>query len=59
MFSQLGEERFDDYWMNFNKITVADGEGGPKKINNLMDFVRYRNGDTSKILPKNSRASKR
>lgn len=59
MFSQLGEEWFDDYWMNFNKITVADGEGGTKKINNLMDFVRYRNGDTSKILPKNSRASKK
>lgn len=59
VFSRLGEEWFDDYWMNFKKITIPDGKGGTKKINNLKDFVEYRNGDQSKIVPKNNRAPKK
>jgi hypothetical protein len=31
MFSKLGEEWFDEYWMNYKKITVQDGKGGTKK----------------------------
>ena len=26
MFSKLGEPWFDDYWMNYNKITIPDGK---------------------------------
>ena len=59
MFSQLGENWFDDYWMNFKKITVADGKGGTKKISNLKEFVEYRKGDASKIIPKNNRAPRK
>jgi len=51
MFSKLGEEWFDDYWRNFNKITQKDGT----KINSLVDFVNYRNGDVSLIVVKNNR----
>lgn len=58
MFSKLGEEWFDDYWMNYNKITVPDGEGGTKKITNLLDFVKYRKGEVSLIVPKNNRVPK-
>lgn len=54
MFSELGEEWFDDYWMNYKKITVHDGKGGTKKISNLKDFVEYRRGDVSRIVPKNN-----
>lgn len=54
MFSQLGESWFDDYWMNYGKITVPDGKGGTKKITALKDFVEYRKGDASLIIPKNS-----
>ena len=59
MFSKLGETCFDDYWMNYNKITISDGEGGSKKIISLKDFVEYRKGDTSLIVPKNNRAPKK
>ena len=52
MFSKLGEEWFDDYWLNYRKITIPDGQGGTKKITNLVDFVHYRHGDSSLIVPK-------
>ena len=55
MFGQLGEKWFDDYWMNYGKITVQDDTGKTKKITNLHDFVTYRGGDTSLIVPRASR----
>lgn len=54
MFSRLGEDWFDDYWMNFGKITVKDATGKTKKITALDDFVRYRQGDTSLIIKKDN-----
>jgi len=54
MFSRLGEAWFDDYWMNYRKITIPDGDGGTRKIANLKDFVKYRNGDTSLVVAKNN-----
>ena len=56
MFAKLGEEWFDDYWMNFGKITAKTKSGRLKKITSLEDFVRYRGGDTSKIVPRNNLA---
>ena len=55
MFSQLGEKWFDDYWMNYGKITVQDETGKAMQIKNLHDFVTYRGGDTSLIVPKSTR----
>ena len=52
MFSKLGEHWFDEYWMNYKKITIYDGKGGTKKISNLKEFVQYKNGDVSLILSK-------
>ena len=52
MFSRLGEKWFDDYWMNYGKITVQDNTSRTKKITNLHDFVAYRGGDTSLIIPR-------
>jgi hypothetical protein len=54
MFSLLGEEWFDDYWMNYNKISTVDSKGKTNTIRNLHDFVSYRKGDTSLIVPKHS-----
>ncbi len=51
MFSNLGESWFDDYWMNYGKISIQDEQGGTKKITRLADFVRYRNGDVSLVVP--------
>lgn len=54
MFSKLGEEWFDDYWMNYRKITTKTSAGETKKITSLEEFVRYRKGDSSLIVPKNN-----
>jgi hypothetical protein len=51
MFSKLGESWFDDYWMNYGKITVKDEKGKTKKISRLVDFVSYRQGDVSLVVP--------
>jgi hypothetical protein len=50
MFSKLGEEWFDDYWKNYNKIVKSGSKG--EKIRNLLDFVSYRKGNTQLIVPK-------
>ena len=55
MFSKLGESWFDDYWMNYNKITVPAEKRKTRKINTLKDFVEYRKGDPSLIVPKHNR----
>ncbi len=55
MFSRLGEEWFDDYWMNYGKITIKTPKGETKKITTLVDFVRYRGGDTSLVVARNNR----
>jgi type II site-specific deoxyribonuclease len=50
VFSELGEQWFDDYWMNYGKITVPTADGGTRKITGIEAFVNYRGGDVSKIV---------
>ncbi len=52
MFKTLGEEIFDDYWMNYGKITVIDISGKEKRITKLKDFLEYKSLDTSLINPR-------
>lgn len=52
MFSNLGEQWFDEYWMNYKKITVQDKKGGTKRISTLREFVEYKNGDPSLVVDK-------
>ncbi len=52
MFADLGEEWFDDYWMNYGKITITENDGKTKQIRNLNDFIAYRGGDIRLIVPK-------
>lgn len=59
MFSKLGESWFDDYWMNYKTITIRDKKKGSKKITKLKDFVKYKKGDISLIVPKNKKAPKK
>ncbi|RMH74325.1 MAG: restriction endonuclease [Gemmatimonadetes bacterium] len=54
MFSKLGEEWFDDYWMNYGKILTRGPDGKSRKITSLVDFVKYRGGDPSLIVPRNN-----
>jgi len=59
MFSDLGEEWFDDYWMNYGKITITEENGKTKQIRNLKDFVAYRGGDVELIVPKARKIGRR
>lgn len=52
MFSKLGEHWFDEYWINYKKITILDGNGEAKIISTLRDFVEYKNGDLSLVINK-------
>ena len=54
MFAKLGEEWFDDYWMNYSKITIKTQSGETKRITSLEEFVTYRGGGTSLIVPRNN-----
>jgi hypothetical protein len=55
MFKNLGEDWFDDYWMNYGKI-IAKGRGkNRKKITTLRDFLIYRGKDPQLVNPKASR----
>jgi len=58
IFSKLGEEWFDDYWMNYKKITIHDGKGGTKKISTIDEFVEYRKGDKNLIVKNNNKTKK-
>ena len=59
MFSTLGEDWFDDYWMNYKAITVRDAAGETRVLRNLTDFVRFRGGDVSKVVPRSRRSGNR
>jgi hypothetical protein len=55
MFSRLGEQWFDDYWMNYGKIVTKAKDGKTRKITSLEEFVKYRGGDVGLIAPKAQR----
>ncbi len=55
MFSLLGENWFDDYWMNYDSITIRENSGETRTIRNMIDFVKYRGGDETKVVPKSRR----
>lgn len=59
MFSILGEDWFDDYWMNYRKITVVDASGRTRALTGLAEFVGYRGGDPTKVVPKARRQRRR
>jgi hypothetical protein len=59
VFSRLGEEWFDDYWMNYGKITITTKEGKTKKITDLSEFVKYRGGNVNLIMPKAPRRKRK
>jgi len=54
-FKHLGEEWFDEYWMNFGKIIIKDENGNTKKLTSLKEFLKYRGHDESLINPRTSK----
>lgn len=55
VFSKLGESWFDDYWMNYKKITVTTESGATDKIDSIKKFVEYRKGDANLIVEMNNK----
>ncbi len=41
VFSQLGEEWFDEYWINYGSATMVK-DGKPVKITTLKDFLEFK-----------------
>ena len=52
MFSRLGEDWFDDYWMNYGKIIIKGKDGTTKKITTLSEFIAYRGGNADLVVSK-------
>lgn len=42
IFAKLGEEVFDDYWINYGQINIRDSNGNVRKITKLKDYLTYR-----------------
>lgn len=45
VFKNLGEQWFDDYWMNYGKIQMTLPDGRVKKITSLRNYLMYRGQD--------------
>lgn len=45
VFKNLGETWFDEYWMNYGKITITTASGKTKKITLLREYLAYRGLD--------------
>src|SRR3972149_3342725 len=45
VFKNLGEQWFDDYWMNYGKIKMTSPDGEVKNITTLKDYLSYRGKD--------------
>ncbi|MFN8354033.1 MAG: type II restriction endonuclease [Spirosomataceae bacterium] len=41
VFSQLGEEWFDEYWINYGSASIVK-DGKPTKITSLKDFLEFK-----------------
>lgn len=42
VFKNLGEKWFDEYWMNYGKITIRTKGGAQKKISKLVEFLEFK-----------------
>jgi len=59
VFKNLGEEWFDEYWMNYRKISIKTKDGKTKLISKLTEFLEYRGVDPSLANPKAKRSKKK
>lgn len=51
VFKKLGEEWFDQYWMNYGKITIGTEAGKQKKITKLDEFLKFKGYDPKLANP--------
>ncbi len=58
VFRNLGEQWFDEYWMNYNKIAVTRPDGRIKKVTKLKEYLEYRGQDPSLANPMANKPSR-
>jgi hypothetical protein len=58
VFAKLGEEWFDEYWMNYG-VTTRMKKGKATPIRSIEDFLDFKGGDKSKIVPMKTKKTKR
>ncbi|MBI4023626.1 MAG: EcoRV family type II restriction endonuclease [Verrucomicrobia bacterium] len=58
VFAKLGEEWFDEYWMNYG-VTTRIKKGKATLIRSIEDFLDFKRGDKSKIVPMNTKKKTR
>lgn len=58
VFSKLGEDWFDEYWMNYG-VTSMKKAGKTIAIKRLQDFVDFKGGDKSLINPVTTKRRKK
>lgn len=59
MFADLGEAVFDEYWMNYGQIKVADPvTGNVKAITKLEAYLKYKGLDHKAIVQRTKRSKK-
>lgn len=51
VFAKLGEDWFDEYWMNYG-VTTMKKKGKAVTIRRLEDFMDFKGGDKSLTVPK-------
>jgi hypothetical protein len=51
VFKNLGEEWFDEYWMNYGKITIRLKTGKRKKLTKLTEFLEFKGVDSGLANP--------
>lgn len=54
VFAKLGEEWFDEYWMNYGTTTMIK-KGKATPIRSIEDFLDFKGGDKGKIVPVNTK----
>lgn len=54
VFAKLGEEWFDEYWMNYG-VTTMMKNGRATPIRSIEGFIDFKGGDKSKIVPMRSK----
>ncbi|MGA2137561.1 MAG: type II restriction endonuclease [Verrucomicrobiia bacterium] len=58
LFAKLGEKWFDEYWMNYG-VTTMIKKGNAVPITSIEDFLDFKEGDKSKIVPVKTKKKKK
>ncbi len=59
VFKNLGEQWFDEYWMNYRKIRIPTKDGKTKLLSKLTEYLEYRGVDPALAYPKTRRQKRK